>query len=68
MKKITAKKLNNIGYLCGPCAVNLGLTWPKNHCATSHEGKCDVCNNEGKSLTSITDWLKPNEKELKSWD
>jgi hypothetical protein len=67
MTKLKRKSLDEIGYLCYECAVNLDLRWPKGHCATTHESKCEVCEQD-KSLTSITDWLKPKEKELKSWD
>lgn len=55
------------GYICHECATAKGLRWPKGHCATAHYEDCPYCN-QNKSLCAVTDWLKPGEKELKSWD
>jgi hypothetical protein len=55
------------GYLCAECAEAKGLKWPEGHCATSHYDECPYCR-EIKGLTSVTDWLRPGQKELKSWD
>lgn len=48
------------GYLCGKCAEELGGVWPKGHCATSHEGKCDCCE-EIRGLCHHDDWNWPGQ-------
>ena len=59
--------LNDIQYLCHQCADDIGWKWPDGHCATAHEGICDVCG-EKKCLTCENDWLKPGQTKLKEWD
>lgn len=54
-------------YICDACALGKGWTWPKDHCATCHYDNCDFCDLPG-TLIPTSDWLKPGEKELKSWD
>jgi len=55
------------GYICGACANEIGLRWPEGHCATCHTGPCFVCG-EQRSLSCWSDWLAPDETELKEWD
>jgi len=60
-------KRKDIHYLCSDCAVKMNWRWEADHCATCHNGKCDVCGKE-KVLSCENDWIKPNEKTLKQWD
>lgn len=35
--------MKNIYFICAECAEEVGGVWPKDHVATMHEGKCDMC-------------------------
>lgn len=54
-------------HICSACAKKKGLRWPKGHCATQHYDECPYCK-KVKGLTAITDWLKPDQKDINPYD
>jgi hypothetical protein len=51
--------LDKVNYICSECAGKYGGVWPKNHLATFHIGKCDICKRE-KGLANVGDWNWPD--------
>lgn len=67
MKK-RAKPDHSFDYICSECAQAKGGKWPEGHCATAHEGQCDICDNI-KVLTARNDWHWHWAKQtLVNWD
>lgn len=65
-------KNDEIHYLCGYCAEDLGGNWPDGHVATLHHGECDVCAQEW-TLAHVHDWCldtrgKPYKPKTYEWD
>lgn len=67
LDKVRRLVTKNAGYICSMCARKYGGRWPKGHCATVHEGPCDICG-KVRSLSCVNDWLWGKDKQLKEWD
>jgi len=54
-------------YLCAPCALILGGTWPDGHAATMHDGLCSRCRSKA-ALSHHDDWNWPGQKDYPGRD